>query len=41
MVPGQVAAEIQTRGEGHVLGLDEVPAEGEGVAAEGGESAYK
>ena len=30
-------AEIQTRGEGHVLGLDEVPAEGEGVAAEGGD----
>lgn len=34
MVAGLVAAEIQPRSEGHVLGLDEVLAEGVGIAAE-------
>ena len=35
MVPSLIATEIQTRGEGHMLGFDEVPAESEGVAAKG------
>jgi hypothetical protein len=35
MVAGLVATEVQARREGQVLGFEEVPAEGEGIAAEG------
>lgn len=33
MVPGQVATEVQARGEGHVFGLQEMPAEGKRITA--------
>ena len=35
MVTGLIAAEIQPRGEGNVLGFEEMLAEREGIAAEG------
>ena len=34
MVPGLVTAEIQPRGEGHMLGFQKVPAEVKGVTTE-------